>query len=121
MGDSNTAFRLAKVIGRLFGVHLSAAQQEAGRDLGRIMGALAVLIAGAIFMAMVLLLLNAAFVVALVEQRQLPWSQAILAAAATNAVLGIVTLLLGRHRLKRPLFAQTRGLVKQTVTALREV
>jgi hypothetical protein len=105
----------------MLGLHVQYAQQEARSDLGRVLGAVALLVIGLLLLFMALLLGHAGLVFYL--SRAVPGLGAIRAAllvAGADLVLGLLALLAGRARLSKPVLQQTRALIRRTVSSLTE-
>ena len=112
---------IVKLVMSLAGVHVEVAQAEVKRDAARLMTGAVLLVAAGLFVAFVLLGLHAAVIMALYEEARLTWYGAILATAGGDLALALLLALVGRARLRAPVLKETRGLVRATVSALREV
>lgn len=120
MGIADIGARALKMVGTLFGLHLEYAQREAAKDASRLAAGLALLVAAAAVAGAGAIVLSAAAIVALEQYTQLSWLGAILVVGAADAGLAMMLALVGRSRFKAPIMKETRGLVKRTVSSLRE-
>jgi hypothetical protein len=120
MGVTDIGARVIKVFGTLFGVHLEYARAEASRDMGRVLAGALLLLGGALLFGAAALMLSGAAVFALHTYTQLDWLGALLLVGAIDSGLGGLLLVVGRGRLRGPIMKETRGMVKKTVSALRE-
>jgi hypothetical protein len=117
--DEGTLSRAFAAVELLASAHASRAKDEAGRDLSRIGSGAVLLAAGALFLMFTLLLADVLAVVLLVERAHLALTMAVLAVAGVNLALGLVCLLIGRARLKKPVLVETRATLKRAAIVMR--
>lgn|GEM_PF-1954109 len=110
--------RGARLVRSLLSVHLELAQQEAAKDLSRLLTGVALLVVGAILALGALFLVDGAAVVAMAKFTQLTlWASFLVVAAINVAIAGLLALV-GVQKLKQPVMKKTRGLAKQTAQNL---
>jgi uncharacterized membrane protein len=116
-----TVTALFKALGAMLGVHIQYAQREAADDFGRVAGAVALFVVAALIMLVGLLVAHAAAVFAVREALGASLTRAALYVAGGDLAVVMLLVLAGRARLKRPILAQTRTLVRRTVTSFVEM
>ena len=111
---------MMRAVGTMLGVHIQYAQQEARGDVSRVVVAALLLLVGAALVGLALLFGQAAVVALIARRTSLGLWRAIAVVAATDAVVGMMLVILGRNRLRKPILKETRLLVKRTAKSLVE-
>ncbi len=121
-GSGNgTLTGLARALAAVLGVHVQYAQREAKTDIGRIVGGIVILVVAGVFVVFAILFGHLALAYYLAAATALNMMGAVGAVAAGDLALATMLLLLARARLKKPVLAQTRSLLKQTVQSFADV
>ncbi len=111
--------RLLEAAGMLVSTHAERAQREASDDAKRVLvGAALIGVAAALGLPIVLLV-DVALAVMLVEESGLGLAPALAAVAAMNALLALLALGAGRSRLRAPVLKETRATLKRAARVLR--
>lgn len=111
---------LVRAAGSLLSVHVQHAQREASSDAGRMVGGAVLLVAGAVFVVLAVLVGHGAAIHALQQHTVLDWLQSMLAVAGADLLIALVLLLSGRAKLRGPVMKETRQLVRRTVQSLTD-
>ena len=119
--SGGTLFRMLRALGTMLGVHIQYAQREARGDLGRVLGAVLVLILGLLMVFIALLFGHVALVVLLRQQTSLDLLRALGVVAGGDLLVGVALLMTARARLRKPILKETRSLVRQTAKSLVEL
>lgn len=119
--DGGTVAALIKALGTMLGVHIQYAQREAADDLGRVVGAVVLFVAAALFALVALLVGHAALVFYLTKALAMDLLRATLWVFGGDLLVVALLALAGRARMKRPILEQTRTLVRRTVTSIVEM
>ena len=117
---SGLLYGLLRSLGVLLRAHMQHAQQEACSDVGRVVGALVLLLAAGLFASLAVLLGEFAAVWAVRHYGGLDWPRSLLIVGGADLLVALVLLLWGRARMRRPILKQTRELLRQTVTTLTD-
>ncbi|MCC6521924.1 MAG: phage holin family protein [Polyangiaceae bacterium] len=119
-GGGGLGAGLVRALGTMLGLHLQYAQREAVNDLGRILGGALLILVGVVLALVAVLFGHLALSDYLATALPCTPMQAFLLVAAGDLVLGLPLILVGRARVKKPILAETRALVRRTVTSLSE-
>ena len=119
-GSSGLAAGLLRSMGVLLQAHLQYAQREASNDVGRLIGAIALLFGGGMLVGLGVVLAELAAVFAVAHLLKGDRIGALLLVAAANLLLAVVLMLWARAKLRRPLLKETRVLLRRTVTSLTD-
>ena len=114
---SDVVTRLLAVVKTLASAHLQLAQQEAGRDLTRLVLVLLCLVLALLFGSVAWLAANVLGVVIAVNQLWLTPASAIAVAFGLNGGAALVLVAMARARLQRPVLEETRGLLRKTANS----
>jgi hypothetical protein len=117
--DLDLSGRLFEAAGMLVSSHAERAQKEATDDAKRVMGGVVLIaLAGALALPVVLLV-DVALAVLLVENAGLGLASALGAVAASNALVALLALRAGKARLDAPVLKETRATIKRAAQVLR--
>ena len=117
MSDS-TMTTLVRAVAAMLGLHVRYAQREAANDAGRVVGALMLVVAGAVLGLFGLLFAHLALMDHLTTL--MPRSRAVLVVAGGDFSLAMMLLLVARARLRKPVLVETRAMVRRTMATLTE-
>jgi uncharacterized membrane protein YqjE len=120
IGGSGTVRRAARVGRAIVDMHVELASREAARESRRVAGGVAMMLAGAMLFAIVVVMLHVAGTSFLHERYARTWATSALEMAAIDVAIGALLLALGRGRLVAPLMPETRGMLRRTVEALTD-
>ncbi len=107
---------LVRLLAALLGLHLQHARREASEDLGRVAGGIVFIVVGVALALLAIVLGHLALVEHLAPR--LGHGFALLVVGAGDLTLALPLLLAGRARLRKPILAGTRELVRETVATL---
>jgi hypothetical protein len=110
-------------IGVLMDVHVKHAQQEAATDAGRVLSGVILLVGSLVFLLLAIVLGELAAVYAvrhLAGPHTVSWAAALLVVAAADIFVALILVLWARAKLRKPFLAETRTLIKRTVTTLTD-
>ena len=117
MSDS-TMMTLVRAFAAMLGLHMRYAQREALNDAERLVGALLLVVAGAVLGLFGLLFAHLALMDHLATR--MARSHAVLVVAGGDLLLAMMMLLVARARLRRPVLVETRAMVRRTMATLSE-
>jgi len=120
LGGTGLLAGLLRSLGVLLQAHLQYAKREASTDVGRLLGAIVLLLGAGLLLALSAVLGELAAVYAVAHLLQGDWLGALLVVGAANLLLASLLLLWARAKLRRPLLKETRVLLRRTVTSLTE-
>jgi hypothetical protein len=120
LGGTGLLAGLLRSLGVLLQAHLQYAKREASTDVGRLLGAIVLLLVAGLLLALSAVLGELAAVYAVAHLLQGDWLGALLVVGAANLLLASLLLLWARAKLRRPLLKETRVLLRRTVTSLTE-
>ena len=117
MSDS-TMMTVVRAFAAMLGLHMRYAQREAAHDAERLVGALLLVVVGAVLGLFGLLFGHLALMDYLTTL--MPRSQAVLVVAGGDLLLAVMMLLVARARLRKPVLVETRAMVRRTMATLSE-
>ncbi|MBE9140419.1 phage holin family protein [Nodosilinea sp. LEGE 07088] len=110
--------RVLRVGTVLVDMHLDVARQEASYESRRLIGGVVMVGIGIGLMATAAVLAQVAGII-FAQACGLTWWQAVGAVAATNLVLGLLFLVLGRLQLRGPVMTQTQARLARSLALLQ--
>lgn len=115
---SDVVTRLLAVVQSLASAHLQLAQQEASRDLSRVITGTVLLLCAALFAVTGWLTANALAAMFLAAWTSLALIESVAIIFGLNVVLALLFATLGVRKVRRPVLKETRGLLKKTAHSL---
>ncbi len=115
---SDVVTRLLAVVQSLAQAHLQLAQQEASRDLSRMITGAVLLACAALFAVTGWLTANALASMFLAAWTTLALIESVAVVFGVNVLLALVFGTLGVRKVRRPVLKETRGLLKKTAHSL---
>jgi uncharacterized membrane protein YqjE len=109
--------RLTGIATSLLGIHVEIARREAERDQQRLIGGVVALGLGASLLLLSLLVVQV-LCVFLLRAAGLTFPGALGVLALSDALFGLVCLIVGRSRLRGPVLPETRAMLRRTFRAL---
>jgi hypothetical protein len=109
---------LARLIAALLGMHLQHARREASQDLGRVVVGIVLVVLAVTLILLAVILGHIALVEHLASAWRLSAVGARLTVGAGDLIAAVPLLLVARLRLRKPILAETRELVRETVASL---
>jgi hypothetical protein len=116
--ETGIAAGLLRALGTMLGLHIQFAQREVANDLGRLLTGVVLLAIGGVLAVFGLLWAELALVDYLTTH--LGHLRAVLAVAGGDLLIGLMLLMRGRARLRKPILKETRALVRRTVASFAE-
>lgn len=114
-----TLGRLVSALELIASAHASRAREEAGKDASRVLGGVVLLLLAIFFCVPVVLLVDAALVLYLVERGTFSLPAALGAVAAGNALVVLALGLRARSQLEAPVLVETRATLKRAAIVIR--
>ena len=112
--DGGVFNALLRGVGGLLRAQVQLAQQEASTDVGRVLTAVVLLVAGGFFAGVGVLAGHVALIYHLQQQPFFgDWLPAALAVASVDLILALLLVVWGRTRLRQPVLKRTRAAFRE--------